>query len=1071
MLYYSQIKREFKKLTWKRGQTYFREERVSDVRLDGDRVMGKIKGSDNEPYEAVIVMARGTILNSKCSCPAHREYETHCKHVAALAIWVVERGSLLRSGAGGHDYGVAEVMPSARPLVIINQERAKRDGRLRKLIQLSPILLESSFTVTRSQVGALIEGRDMDGRTYSVPITLIEAAALHQYMGPQEIHRARRAPVPAEAVTFVRGSFQGRSISALTCEPAVRYVDPVSKIVQVVTMNFLTKQRDAGVFRTSVGMEIQVPTQGGPDLPVVGSLASGKVIFQGSEALENLGKLLTDRRRNLVVFDASIQTEIDPTPLKLASFSVGKKGAASRSLSYEFQGDGFKLTSEEMHDLQAKGHLSNEFVWKDGKIYRLATSLNTLSQHSNRSGVAHEEGDGAAPGAGAGKLPGAFGALYDDGEHPLHPLAVYRLSLELGVTEVNVDSDWEEYHDWWKEFSKSKIPALPKVDYGFELRDYQINGLSWMWTLYNRGLSSLLADDMGLGKTHQVLALLTSLYRRKTNRPKLPCLVIAPTSVVAAWMQKLEKYETGLKWHVFHGKGRVMPKKDVELVLTTYGILQREPLLRERDWHAVILDEAQAIKNAGTLSARSARALKAKYRIAMTGTPVENQATDLWSLMEFLIPGYLGSLPRFKRLYGGGRDPLSEAQAQALKRLTSPFLLRRTKSQVLTELPEKTEEIRHCQMTALQKQVYRAYLTSAEAMSVRQSLEGAGKVDYASILALLTRLKQVCDHPKLPMISTAANQRSEKFVDSADGGSAVVSALSPSAIEAAVAAQGVAPETRTVQVIRRRPVEAPKGRGKKGQLPAEPVNAREVKVEVAPVVEEKGPSRRLPPVLPKGTVMPTDGKKAYIGVNPHESGKWEVFEEILNEALGSDLKVVVFTQYLGMMDLIGEFLKSKNVGYTELRGDTQDRGARLVKFANEPECKVFVCSLLAGGLGIDLTAASVCIHMDRWWNPAKENQATDRLHRIGQTRGVQVFKLQIPGSVEDRIAGIIENKLALSDALIEESPSGLKGFSRKQLLDLLNPSADLGEDADEDDVSERAVVTGASDAETAEARA
>ncbi|MGK5082567.1 DEAD/DEAH box helicase [Bdellovibrionota bacterium FG-1] len=1022
MLYYSQIKREFKKLTWKRGQTYFREERVSDVRLDGDLVMGKVKGSDEEAYETGLVMARGTILNSRCSCPAHRAYEDHCKHVAALAIWVVERGSLLRSGAGGHDYGMAEVMPSARPLVIINQERAKRDGRLRKLLQLNPILLESSFTVTRSQVGALVEGRDMDGRTYNVPITLIEAAALHQYMGPQDLPgRTRRVPVPAEAVTFVRGMFQGRSISALTCEPALRYIDPASKIVQVITMNYLQRMRDPGVFKTSLGVELQILPHAGNDLPIVGTLQSGKVIFQGSEALDNLGRLLTDRKRNQIVLDASIQTEIDPTPLRLASFSVGKKGASSRSLSYEFKGDNFKLSSDEMQELQARGHLSNEFVWKDGKIYRLATSLSTLAQHSNRSGTAQGEGGADSPHPaslpGSKGVAGAFGALYDDGEYPLHPLAVYRLSLELGVETVNVDPDWEEYHQWWKEFSKAKIPSLPKVDYGFSLRDYQINGLSWMWTLYHRGLSSLLADDMGLGKTHQVLALLTSMYRRRTGKPKLPTLVVAPTSVVAAWIQKMEKYETGLKWHVFHGKGRTLPKSGTDMILTTYGILQREPLLRERDWHAVILDEAQAIKNSSTLSARSARALKSKFRIAMTGTPVENQASDLWSLMEFLIPGYFGSLARFKRLYGSGRDILNDSQAQALKRLTSPFLLRRTKAQVLTELPEKTEELRFCQMTAIQKKIYRAYLTSAEASNVRQSLEGAGKVDYAGILALLTRLKQVCDHPQLPVLSAAANQRSESK---------------------AIAVQGPAPVGAPIQVIRRRAVDVPKGGKKKGQAVASS------RLLVAAEALQKSAGRGV-------IVKPQPLHKS---INPFESGKWEVFEEILNEALGSDLKIVVFTQYLGMIDLVGDFLQSKSVGYTELRGDTLDRAARLAKFANEPECKVFVCSLLAGGLGIDLTAGSVCIHMDRWWNPAKENQATDRLHRIGQTRGVQVFKLQIPGTVEDRIAGIIENKLALSDALIEESPQGLKGFSRKQLLDLLNPNADLGEDADEVDQAE-----------------
>ena len=168
-----------------------------------------------------------------------------------------------------------------------------------------------------------------------------------------------------------------------------------------------------------------------------------------------------------------------------------------------------------------------------------------------------------------------------------------------------------------------------------------------------------------------------------------------------------------------------------------------------------------------------------------------------------------------------------------------------------------------------------------------------------------------------------------------------------------------------------------------------------------------------------------------------ETGKWDAFEELLNQALGSNLKVVVFTQYLGVMDIIGHWLTKQGVAYTDLRGDTPDRAKRLERFANDPECKVFVCSLLTGGLGIDLTAGSVCVHFDRWWNPAKENQATDRLHRLGQTRGVQVFKLQMSNTVEDRIGSIIQTKTELSDALIEQSAVGLKAFSRKDLLELL----------------------------------
>jgi SNF2 family DNA or RNA helicase len=451
-------------------------------------------------------------------------------------------------------------------------------------------------------------------------------------------------------------------------------------------------------------------------------------------------------------------------------------------------------------------------------------------------------------------------------------------------------------------------------------------------------LAGLLADDMGLGKTHQVLALLSSLYKSKNHKPDLPSLVVAPTSVVTAWEQKLAKYKTGLKWHVFHGKERKIPTTGNDLILTTYGLIQRDPALLKQNWHMVILDEAQAIKNPQTLSAQKARLLQAKFRVVMTGTPVENSMTDLWSLMEFLLPGYLGSFERFKRLYVPREGMPSNDQAQSVRRLVGPFLLRRTKGQVLQELPEKTEEIRSCFLTPDQQKRYNEYLSTKEVEAIRQGLKGSGKIDYVGILAILTRLKQVCDHPELPDM--------------------------------------------------------------------------------------------------------TSGLKDVSQLDVAKSGKWESFEEIIDEALGSGLKVVVFTQYLGVMDLIIRELKSKGIGYGQIRGDTTDRGAQLRKFAEDSECKVFVCSLLAGGMGIDLTSASVCIHFDRWWNPAKENQATDRLHRIGQTRGVQVFKLQIPGTIEERISTIIEEKSALADALIEESAVGLKTFSRKELLDLLTQIPD-----------------------------
>jgi SNF2 family DNA or RNA helicase len=852
MLFIAQVKREFSPADWNRGQIFFREERVSHVRLDGKKVTAKIKDSSGLACESWIGIKNGTIQTAACSCRPAVDAKFRCKHLAALTIWMIRRGSLLRAGIVDSDHGVDAALEE------------ENDSR-----------------------------------------------------------------VKGEFVAYVRGLFQSGNFLGVSVEPALRFLDPATTQTRVEPVQHLIRQTEPGIWRTTEDVYIELTPSPGA-VPVLNSIDSAKVMYQGSTAIDHLVKLLTTTDQKKLVFQEALKVEVDDEPLKLVSLGIGKKSDKGRALIYEFKSSRVRFSSDELEEYSAQGRLSSQYVWKGGRIYRFDPSLNQLSRYANRSGV----GESEDPRQG-GRVS-AFGFLDDSQQNPLHPIVAYRLSLELGVQAFRVDLDWKEFHEWKKNFEKTKIPPLPKVKYGFDLREYQQNGLSWIWSLYQRGLAALLADDMGLGKTHQVLAFLSSIYRQK-QRPTQATLVIAPTSVVAAWAHKLQRYPTGLKWYVFHGNNRKLPPEgEVDIVLTTYGLLQREAMLRDRDWHCIILDEAQAIKNATTISSRASRALKSTYRIAMTGTPVENQSVDLWSIMEFLLPGYMGSLPRFKRLYGSEREGPNDDQAQALKRLISPFLLRRTKSQVLKELPEKTEEVVSCEMTPTQKKAYRAFLTGSEAEKIRDGLKSGQKVDYANILALLTRLKQVCDHPRLIELTAGKIKKISK-------------------------------------------------------------------------------------------------------VDPLESGKWETFEEILNEALGSNLKVVVFTQYLGMMDLIGEFLKQRKVGYTELRGDTPDRGKRIERFASDPDCSVFVCSLLAGGLGIDLTAGSVCVHFDRWWNPAKENQATDRLHRLGQTRGVQVFKLQIPGTIEDRIASIIQNKKKLSGALIEESPLGLKAFSRDELLQLLNP--------------------------------
>lgn len=895
MLFINQIKKDFQPGTWKKGQTIYIENKVGQVRLKKDLFTADIGGENSaEAIARTSVLAeRGIIRTSSCSCSAHGVYDKHCKHVAALAQWIISKGSLLRAGIADSEEGTAAT----------SQAEADEEKR-----------------------NALIAAKKAD----EVPTTRM---------------------VNAEGVAYVRGVFEGKVLTAITVEPSLRFTDPIKKTPMILNFLQLIK-KDAETWRTTDQLHLKLLHE---FVPILFTVHAPKITYQGLSMLENLAKLLTHEHKNQIVLHENLKVRYDSTPLRLTTLNVGKRSQLGRKLTLVFQNERISLSSEDLEKLSGIGRLSPSYCLKDNTLYRFEKSLSLISQFANRSGlntsnIEIDETTGKRKGKKTQIISG-YAYLDDDEETPLHPLSVFRLRLELGVEELTVDEDWKDYFEWKRVFDQENIPKLPNVDYGFSLRDYQKNGVSWVWSLYHRGLAALLADDMGLGKTHQVLAILSSFYRCK-QKPSLPTLVIAPTSVVSAWVQKLEKYPTKLKWVVFHGKGRVLPEKEIHIVLTTYGILQREPSLRERDWHCVVLDEAQAIKNAITISSRASRVLKSKFRIAMTGTPIENHATDLWSIMEFLLPGFLGSLSRFKRLYGGSKDHPDQTQTESLKRLISPFLLRRTKNQVLKELPEKTEEIISCTMTAIQKKAYRKYLESAEAIKAREDLATGGKINYANILSILTRLKQVCDHPKLPEM--------------------------------------------------------------------------------------------------------TGGKvKKLTNMEPWETGKWHAFDELLNEALGSNLKVVIFTQYLGMMDLMGLWFKEKGIGYSELRGDTPDRFERIKRFGEDPNCRVFICSLLAGSLGIDLTAGSVCIHYDRWWNPARENQATDRLHRIGQTRGVQVFKLQIPGTIEDRIASIIQSKTELSDALIEQSAVGLKAFSREELLQLLTlPEIKEGEEEIDPDIDD-----------------
>jgi SNF2 family DNA or RNA helicase len=519
------------------------------------------------------------------------------------------------------------------------------------------------------------------------------------------------------------------------------------------------------------------------------------------------------------------------------------------------------------------------------------------------------------------------GGRVDAGRVVLPRMGYIRRRAEWTQLEVHQDAAVQRFE---AELDRV-IPAGPAPDppgYKGALRPYQRTGYDWLWFLHANGFHGVLADEMGLGKTHMTMALLLAAAREDAERPSL---IVCPTSVIDHWEDKVREFAPSLAPLRYHGFTRAGIARDglAPVVLTSFAILAREvERFRAIDWNYVVLDEAQKIKNPSTQSAKAAKSLSARHRLALTGTPIENRLAELWSIFDFLLPGYLGTARSFRQEFELPITKYGDRGREAvLKRVIHPFKLRRLKADVLKELPPKVEDLRHCRLSPAQAAIYRELVTREGQQLANEIRQGAEPIPYIHVFALLSRLKQLCDHPALVV------------------------------------------------------------KGAKGRKMA--------------------------------------------------SGKFDLFTELMEEALDAGEKVVVFTQYLGMIDLIGAWLDQQNVDWVELRGATRNRRAVVSRFQTDPACRVFVSSLMAGGLGIDLTAASVVIHYDRWWNAARENQATDRVHRIGQSRGVQVFKLVTRGTLEDKIDQMIREKASLLDSIVEEDAATLKALTREELVDLL----------------------------------
>ena len=494
--------------------------------------------------------------------------------------------------------------------------------------------------------------------------------------------------------------------------------------------------------------------------------------------------------------------------------------------------------------------------------------------------------------------------------------------------------------DWLRDLleqlqQKGRIEQMDAPrDFAGQLRPYQQLGYSWLAFLRDWGLGACLADDMGLGKTVQTLAALQLDRQQGNNRPNL---LVCPTSVINNWQREAARFTPDLPVLLHHGPNRqggaaFSSQADRHLVITSYGTMNRDrELLGSVPWRAVILDEAQNIKNPGSQQARNAQGLPADYRIALTGTPVENHVGDLWSIMQFLNPGLLGSQAEFKRNYfqpiQADRDG---AAAARLQKATGPFILRRLKTDrtVIDDLPEKNETKQYCNLTREQATLYQAVLREAETRL--ESAEGMKR--RGSILDTLTKLKQACNHPRQLLGDNSA------------------------------------------------------------------IAGR--------------------------------------------SGKLARLQEILDEALPAGDRVLVFSQFAEMGAILQQHMQETYGLETSFLhgGVTRKQRDRMVqRFQNDPDGpQVFVLSLKAGGSGLNLPRANHVIHYDRWWNPAVENQATDRAFRIGQTKDVHVHKLICAGTLEDRIDLMIEIKQETADQVVgATSERWLTELSNAELRDVL----------------------------------
>jgi SNF2 family DNA or RNA helicase len=634
------------------------------------------------------------------------------------------------------------------------------------------------------------------------------------------------------------------------------------------------------------------------ELGLVPAEDGNKFIARGDDAMrfwtEGIGSLPDDW--DIFVPDDLIDVHVRDEALT-ANARVSS-GVDWLSLRLNFESEGIAVTQEELARCLAEGR----------RYVRLADGTFARLDPQKVREVLQRQAEILATGGGnGGRLPLSQAGRIED--------------LLAQVGRSGVSGETREIFKKLKEIDEIKGARKPR-NLKAQLRPYQEQGFQWLWFLHEIGSGGVLADDMGLGKTVQTLALLLAVKNEDSKiegrRKPFKALIVAPTSVVTNWLREMDKFAPSLRHALWHGaerKERQDELEDADVVVTSYALLRRdEELFKEIPWRYVIVDEAQQIKNPFSATARAAKRLKTDRRLALTGTPIENRLSEIWSIFDFVSPGLLGPLDKFEERYSRPIDAGDKTAAERLRVTIHPFILRRTKAEVARDLPEKIEQDQFCELIGEQGALYAAVLKEVRAQ-VMGEVERIGVArSHIQILAGLTRLRQAACDPRLL------------------------------------------------------------------GLPRE--------------------------------------------FGDEDSGKLVALRELIQTSIAGGHKVLVFSQFVTMLTIIKRAMDEDRVPFAYLDGSTKDRQSVVETFQSDDGPPVFLISLKAGGSGLNLTAADTVIHFDPWWNPAVEQQATDRAHRIGQTKSVFVHRLITENTIEEKMEALKARKSALADGILNGTGSG-----------------------------------------------